>query len=248
MAAGEGRRLRPFTECWPKPILPIAGRPILATLLREVAGAGVERVFVVTGHLAEQVEALVGDGAAFGVAVTYARQPGVLGSADAVARGLAAGAEAPALVTAADTVYRAGDVRRFAEAFTAAGAAGAIGTRRGRVADRDKPGVRVAAGRVVVVKDHDPALPLTSAPLWALGPAVVPWLDALPGPPYELSDAFQGAVDAGLEIAALELGSTRDLTHPLDLIRRNFPYLRAYEAPRGPDSRRGDGSTGQRDE
>jgi len=40
MAAGEGRRLRPLTERWPKPVLPIDGRPVIATLLRELAAAG----------------------------------------------------------------------------------------------------------------------------------------------------------------------------------------------------------------
>src|SRR5262249_57938218 len=114
MAAGEGRRLRPLTERWPKPVLPIDGRPVVATLLRELGAAAVSRVFLVTGHLAEQVERLVGDGAAFGLAVRNVRQPGVLGSADAVQRAVAAGAAPPFLVSAADTVFQPGDVRRFA--------------------------------------------------------------------------------------------------------------------------------------
>jgi hypothetical protein len=48
----------------------------------------------------------------------------VLGSADTVLRSLAAGAEPPLLVTAADTVYSPGDVGRFTEAFVASGARG----------------------------------------------------------------------------------------------------------------------------
>src|SRR4051794_6864048 len=96
MAAGEGRRLRPVTERWPKPILPIDGRPVIATLLRELHEATVERVYVVTGHLAEQVEALLGDGSGFRLALRYVRQPEPLGSADVVRRALAAGAALPA--------------------------------------------------------------------------------------------------------------------------------------------------------
>src|SRR5204862_4405095 len=92
MAAGEGTRLRPITERWPKPILPIDGRPVVATLLHELRRAGSSRVHVVTGHLAEQVESLLGDGAGFGLELVYVRQPEPLGSADAVARALAAGA------------------------------------------------------------------------------------------------------------------------------------------------------------
>jgi len=60
MAAGEGARLRPLTEQWPKPVLPIDGRPVLAVLLRELAAANLLRVWVVTGYLAEQVEAYLG--------------------------------------------------------------------------------------------------------------------------------------------------------------------------------------------
>ena len=81
---------------------------MIATLLRELAAAGIRRAFVVTGHLAEQVESLVGDGSGFGLEIRFVRQPGVLGSADTVRRSLAAGAEAPLLVTAADTVYTVG--------------------------------------------------------------------------------------------------------------------------------------------
>jgi NDP-sugar pyrophosphorylase family protein len=52
MAAGEGTRLRPLTERWPKPVLPIDGRAVLATLLRELAAAECELVWLVTGYLA----------------------------------------------------------------------------------------------------------------------------------------------------------------------------------------------------
>src|ERR671937_1432491 len=105
MAAGEGTRLRPATERWPKPLLPIDGKPALALLLRELAAAGFERVWLVTGHLAEQVESLAGDGSAFGLEVRVVHQPEVLGSADAVRRALDAGAALPVLVSAADTLF-----------------------------------------------------------------------------------------------------------------------------------------------
>jgi dTDP-glucose pyrophosphorylase len=224
MAAGEGTRLRPLTERWPKPILPIDGRPVIATLLRELANAGCERVTVVTGYLAEQVEELVGDGSGFLLDVRFARQPGVLGSADAVRRALAAGAEPPLLVSAADTVYTAGDVRRFIE--TAKGAAGALAYRL--IPAPDPPhrnAVRVVDGFVERVLDDDPANPCAAAPLWLLGPDVVPILDGLPGPPFELSVAIQQAIDAGLAIKGVEIGPTRDLTHAVDLVKENFHYL-----------------------
>ena len=59
MAAGEGTRLRPLTERWPKPVLPIDGRPVVVTLVHELAAAGCGTIVVVTGHLREQVEELL---------------------------------------------------------------------------------------------------------------------------------------------------------------------------------------------
>ena len=224
MAAGEGIRLRPLTERWPKPILPIDGRAVVATLIRELAAAGLARVHVVTGHLGEQVETLLGDGAGFGPELRYVRQPRADGSADAVRRALAAGATAPTLVLAADTVFAKGDVARFAA--TVSDADGALAVRRHPPpAPPHRAAVEIAEGRVVRVVDHDPANPLASAPLWLLGPRLVPFLDDLPGPPYELAEAFQRGVDAGLTIAGIEIGKTRDLTYPVDLVRENFPYL-----------------------
>ena len=227
MAAGEGSRLRPLTERWAKPVLPIDGRPVIATLLRELAAAGIREATVVTGHLAEHVESLVGDGSGFGVEVSFVRQPHRDGSADAVARALAAGALLPALVTAADTVYTPGDLGRFNEAFAASGAAGAVAVRRDPPPSAARPPVRSRDGLVERVIDDDPANPLGSAPLWALGPDVAAFLDGLPGPPFELATAFQRAVDGGFRIAAFEIRKTRDLTDPFDLVEENFPYLGA---------------------
>lgn len=226
MAAGEGSRLRPITERWPKPILPIDGRPVIATLLRELAAAGCARAFVVTGHLAEQVEELVGDGAAFGLAVRFVRQPGVLGSADTVRRALAAGAEPPVVVSAADTVYTRGDLRRFVDAFAASGADGAIAGRRDPApVPGHRDAVRIVDGRVERLLDDDPSNPVGSAPLWALGPALVPLLDGLSGPPFELADVFERALASKLHLAGIEIGRTRDLTGPADVVKENFPYL-----------------------
>ena len=51
-------------------------------------------------------------------------------------------------------------------------------------------------------------------------------LQPLPGrPPYELGDVFQRAIDAGVAVSAIQVGRTRDLTSPVDLVRENFPYL-----------------------
>jgi CTP:molybdopterin cytidylyltransferase MocA len=189
MAAGEGTRLRPITEHWPKPVLPIDGKPVVVTLAHELAEAGCERIVVVTGHLAEQVEALL---APLPYAIEFVRQPPGQGSADAVLR---AHGRPPYLVLAADNVFEEGDLARFAQEGAAFDGAYAL---------------------------HGEERP----PLWLVGERVHRFLDPLPGnPPYELQDVFANAVDDGAEVSAIQIGRTRDLTSPVDLVRRNFPYL-----------------------
>jgi hypothetical protein len=128
-------------------------------------------------------------------------------------------------VSAADTVFRRGDVASFLRAFAESGAAGALAVRRFPPPSRARPPVRIRDGRVTAVVDEDPDNPLGSAPLWALGPALVPFLDRLAGPPYELAAAYQTAIDEGIEVSAIEIGTTRDVTNPVDLVKENFPYL-----------------------
>lgn len=186
--------MRPVTERWPKPVLPIDGRPVIAALMRELAASGFAEVTIVTGHLAQHVEALLGDGGAFGLEASYVRQPSPDGSADAVRRAVEAGAEPPLLVSAADTLYAAGDVGRFAKAFAASASPSALA-----YAPNGRP-----------------------APLWGLHETVTSLLPELDGPPYELLEAAERAG----EIARVEIGNTRAVTDPLDLVEENFPYLR----------------------
>ena len=217
MAAGLGKRLRPLTERFAKPVLPIDGRPVVVALVHELARAGVDRVTVVTGHLAEQVEKLL---AVAPVELRFVRQPEPLGSADAVRR---AGPQAPALVVAADTLFAPGAIRAFL--VGAAGAAAAVAVR----STPPEPGqtrIHVEAGHVVRFGDDDPANRVTGAPLWLLGEPALRELERLPGPPFELAGALQRLADNGEEIRAVPIGRTRDLTDPLDLVTENFPYLR----------------------
>ena len=214
IAAGLGTRLRPLTERYAKAVLPIDGKPVIALLLRELADAGFDAVTVVTGHLGEQIERLVGDGRGFGLDVRYARQASPDGSADAV---LAAAPVAPYLVLGADKLFTRGDVGRFAAAFAASGAAGAL-------AVEERPGtVQIRAGLVERVLGEG----RVAAPLWAVGPALAGYVESRPGEaPFELALAFQHAIDAGERVAGIQIGPTRDLTAPVDVLEENFPYLR----------------------
>ena len=84
LAAGKGTRMRPLTENVPKPILPVAGKPLAAHTIDAAATAGASRIILVTGYEAETVREYFGDEYA-GVAITYVTQETQNGTADAVA-------------------------------------------------------------------------------------------------------------------------------------------------------------------
>jgi len=217
MAAGEGRRLRPLTERYAKPVLPIDGRPVIVGVLHELQRAGVERITVVTGRLAGQVEGLL---AGFPAELRFVRQPEPLGGADAVR---VAALEPPYVVAGADTQFTRGDVAAFVERARAFDNAVAVRP-RAEAPSRDR--IKVDGEVVAQFDNDDPDDPTTGAPLWLVGPTAHRHLALLTGPPYELKEAFRGAQDGGARTGAIRIGPTRDLTDPFDLIEENFGYLK----------------------
>jgi bifunctional UDP-N-acetylglucosamine pyrophosphorylase/glucosamine-1-phosphate N-acetyltransferase len=83
LAAGKGTRLWPLTKNTPKPLLPVAGRPLLEWMILRVREAGVTDIMLVTNYLEEQIRAAFGDGSSLGVNIAYAHQAEMLGTADA---------------------------------------------------------------------------------------------------------------------------------------------------------------------
>lgn len=84
LAAGAGTRLRPLTDGRPKAMVEIAGEPAVAYALRWLAAEGATDVAVNLNHCPEVLTDFVGDGARFGVRVTYSHEPAALGTAGAL--------------------------------------------------------------------------------------------------------------------------------------------------------------------
>jgi len=102
LAAGEGRRMRPLTQRVPKPLLQVAGLPLLERHLRALAKAGIESVVVNVSWLGEQIIAFCGDGQQWGLDIAMSVEETPLETAGGIiqARDLL-GAE-PFLVISAD--------------------------------------------------------------------------------------------------------------------------------------------------
>ncbi|WP_222564013.1 N-acetylmuramate alpha-1-phosphate uridylyltransferase MurU [Novilysobacter antarcticus] len=71
LAAGRGERMRPLTDSVPKPLLTVAGTPLIVWHLERLAGIGVREVVINTSWLAEQFEPVLGDGGQWGLQLRY---------------------------------------------------------------------------------------------------------------------------------------------------------------------------------
>ena len=84
MAGGEGTRLRPLTSNCPKPMLPLANRPMMEHILHLLLRHGVDEIVVTVAYLANQIRTYFGDGSEFGVRMVYATEDQPLGTAGSV--------------------------------------------------------------------------------------------------------------------------------------------------------------------
>ena len=78
LAAGRGTRLAPITHSTPKPLVPVAGRPLLERLLEFLRAGGIEEVVINLHHLGHRIEEHVGDGRRFGLRVRYSPEDPIL--------------------------------------------------------------------------------------------------------------------------------------------------------------------------
>lgn len=89
LAAGRGERMRPLTDHRPKPLLPVAGRPMIEWHLLALAAAGVQEVVINTAWLEDQFPATLGDGSRFGLRLHYSMEGRDHGGALETAGGIA---------------------------------------------------------------------------------------------------------------------------------------------------------------
>lgn len=114
MAGGKGVRLRPYTENCPKPMLEIAGKPMLEHIIQRAKSEGFERFVLSIHYLGHMIESHFGDGAKFGVQISYLREDSPLGTAGALSL-LGESPQLPLVVTNGDvmTDIRYGELLDF---------------------------------------------------------------------------------------------------------------------------------------
>jgi N-acetyl-alpha-D-muramate 1-phosphate uridylyltransferase len=122
LAAGLGERMRPLTDRMPKPLVPVAGRPLIDHVLDRLAAAGIERAVVNVHYLADQIERHLKSRTAPAIVISDERSS-LLNTGGGVVKALGAIGSEPFVHVNSDTIWIDGvkpNLERLAEAFDAA--------------------------------------------------------------------------------------------------------------------------------
>jgi NDP-sugar pyrophosphorylase family protein len=217
LAAGRGKRQRPYTDTTPKPLLPVHGRASLDFTLTALVRAGIQRACLVTHYLQEQIREYVGDGSAWGLQAVFCHQPQLLGSADALRAVQTAlpgwiPRDGPLLVSATDYLLPATALADLVDAHARSGCDIAVSLKLCSPAELSaRSSVEVdAAWRVRrIIEKPAPGEapgPYTAALIYLLPPAiwdVLPRLGSSPRGEYELPTAVDLLLCEGLSAFGL---------------------------------------------
>lgn len=84
MAGGRGERLRPITDSLPKPMVKVAGRPILERIILHLVGFGIRCIFLSVNYRGDVIERHFKDGTALGCKIEYLKEEKPLGTGGAL--------------------------------------------------------------------------------------------------------------------------------------------------------------------
>jgi dTDP-glucose pyrophosphorylase len=128
LAAGRGSRMAPFSDSYPKPILPICNRPLIERQIETMKELGIREITVLIGHKGFQISRLLGDGSRLGVSIRYVEQTSALGIAHAVGR-LETFSQKPFLLFLGDIFFAPDDMDRMFDLFREQGGGAVLGAK-----------------------------------------------------------------------------------------------------------------------
>jgi dTDP-glucose pyrophosphorylase len=199
MAGGQGTRLRPLTTVVPKPMIRVAGRPILERIVLHLASHGISHVYLAINYLGSVIEEHFGDGSRFGARIEYLREDQPLGTAGAL--GLLPRPEHAILVMNGDLVTQA-DLGGLLDTHASGGYVATIGVRKylhtvpfGTV-ERDGPNVVALEEKPTLVREANTGM-------YALSPELVARVAA--NERLDMPDLVNGALERGEPVGAFEI-------------------------------------------
>jgi NDP-sugar pyrophosphorylase family protein len=217
MAGGRGQRLMPHTENCPKPMLPVAGKPMLEHIIARAAAEGFHRFVLSVNYLGYVIEEYFGDGRAWNVDVEYLREEQPLGTAGALGL-LDPLPSAPFVVTNGDVLS---DIR-YGEVLDFHVRQGAAATMAVRLYEWQHPfGVVQTSGVDIVGFEEKPVhRTQINAGIYVLNPQVVALLR--PATPLDMPSLFERLQNEGQRTVAFPMHEPwLDVGRPGDLALAN---------------------------
>ena len=220
MAGGRGSRLGVLTRSTPKPLIPVAGRPIIEWIVLNLVSCGIRDVFVSVNYLADQVEAQLGDGSQLGCRVRYLREDPDLPLGTAGSLGILREQEPPGhpvVVMNGDLMVQF-DAGALLDAHRTGAASVTVATRPYR---HEVPFGVVQRGpdRTIAALEEKPVLEVeVNAGIYAVSPSALELVPA--GTPSTMPDLVERCIDEGRTVRAWTLTSEWiDVGTPRDLAR-----------------------------
>ncbi|MCI0344172.1 MAG: nucleotidyltransferase family protein [Chloroflexi bacterium] len=200
MAGGQGTRLRPITAAVPKPMIRVAGRPILERIVLHLASHGISRVYLAINYLGPVIEEHFEDGARFGCRIDYLREDQPLGTAGAL--GLLPEPPQHALLVMNGDLVTQADLGGLLDTHAAGGYSATIGVRKylhsvpfGTV-ERDGPNVTALEEKPTLVREANTGM-------YALSPALVARVER--DERLDMPDLVSAALARGERVGAFEI-------------------------------------------
>ena len=240
LAAGQGTRLRPVTLTMPKPLVPVANKPLIEYAIEIIQGAGLEEIGIVVNSLSSPVTRQLGDGSQLGVKIEYIVQESQDGLAHAVSLCRGFVGDDPFCMFLGDNIFQ-DKMESFIRDFEASDAEAAIGL--GEVPDPERFGIAVVDdGQVteVIEKPADPPSNLAIFGVYMFRASIFEaiknikpsWRDEL-----EITDAIQYLLTSGQKVVPYLIeGWWVDAGKPDAIINANQLVLGEMEYTPAPEN------------
>lgn len=199
MAGGQGMRLRPVTDKIPKPMIKVAGRPIIERLVLHLVGSGITQLCIAVHYLAHVIENHFGDGSDFGCRIQYLHEKEPRGTGGALAL-LKPRPKHPLIVMNGDLITQA-DIPAMLRYHEAGGYEATMAVRR--YGHQIPFGcVDIKRGRILKLEEKPVLQRSINAGIYILNPSL---LRRIPDRFYPMTELFESCLKRGEKVGGFEV-------------------------------------------